>query len=1400
MAIPGIILPLTTSNSEGFKSESDASTTQTRVVHAACSAADPIAFASWGFGLFDEKNTEIHDLKSEDPAFGVVLGCADGSIFLYHPSSGERSDAALIIETAISSSHLAQPQSRYAWSPAKLNSPRSSSPSSRAAGAPLSLSKSRVVSGLSKEQVEAPKNYVDFEEEQEKLKDMIHDRAVKDKTLLGSLKGNASREINLDKPSNLSPFNSSVAVKEDTLQAPTHSPSFSESSSPSSPPSPIILPTAGSSPRPPLSLSLKAHIFPKTVGFGHSVTDVKFIEEGRYFLCLQESGFLSFFDSKCGSCISIANVDSPPVSSQTLDGKRSSPIHVCWKWKYLHVTERREKWFIVACASPDADSVADDENVQDKSRLCVFELRNLQELEFGEVLLEKAGDFEIEGAAEAVGSFSIDFTSDIITVCYISITSTLVLQDVRIQRAVPAVPEPPSGGDSAGTSSGPLSLPNPFKALTSKTLEQPLISDKPSCASRIELADSKEVGSIPLPGILCRLQAREFGGNLFGAVWSEQELLVFCYDSGLLRILCNMPLINVNDLLWHDRDTFSVVYENRAEYYMLQDVDHDGDPISAPSETLHPPARAELILCSDMTASPLQCIATSSLILSTRLSSKGFRRLELHTLADPQQSKKSKGRYLWSASGAPITYGAGTAHITTVLPLELNEFIIGYSDGAIARTTFSDMVTPKTGGEKYPRSNEGLEAKIVSLHLIVSNRTKQQELIGGGDDGAIAAWDPRTLKLRARWIVFTSPLAQVIELRDENVGRLRDCALCISEDGTIAVVVIDGLELLYLIPGSGAHLKRICLGEDNLLLIFSDGRARLWDVKTREFWRSMDVLKADGLLEQGGWFEASVGERVPAFTQSGLAQLPSPTSTLDSAACVLLDVEKCVGAFGRDNEKMSTATLDSVRAFLSALLIPGLDANIDQLVREKLHVSTSTAISGIFNSQSSLSWFCLSTAKDIWKASSEVSASRLISIVVLLRVFLNYEAFEVAASAIAAFYTTSLPDHIGESYQSPNLAFLAHWWWESPVAEIRQTARMLFEAEVARLSEGKITSLIDRWQHRLPCVLPDGDKQSASAASALFLCANIAVERFNLLTASILTDISKSLTIYLNDETSPHRVMAIDLCSRGFQVWQHYFDAMDALRSLISLATSSRKESISLRNPGTQARLAVLQIASSNTPLFMTTLSLDILNPRSVEYSKSVMQLLAFLIRKKPLVLYPSLPRLIEAVVKSLDPSSSAGREAVLESATEILGQVVRSFPTVDFHTATQRLALGTSEGAVIMYDLKTATRLYVLDGHRKRLAAISFSPDGRRLVTLSLEECVVLVWKVGSSISSFFHPGAPPRQGHSGSDPFKTFNFNIGDEANMTVAATLEWVTIDWPAERSVRIRIRDSTLTFTT
>ena len=161
---------------------------------------------------------------------------------------------------------------------------------------------------------------------------------------------------------------------------------------------------------------------------------------------------------------------------------------------------------------------------------------------------------------------------------------------------------------------------------------------------------------------------------------------------------------------------------------------------------------------------------------------------------------------------------------------------------------------------------------------------------------------------------------------------------------------------------------------------------------------------------------------------------------------------------------------------------------------------------------------------------------------------------------------------------------------------------------------------------------PQASRESEVAALSFLLCGSIAAEKFSLLSVkfvlpllnafkclfwlSALTDITKSLTLYLHDEDSNHRVLAIDICSKGFHVWQRYIDSMEILRALFTLATNVRKDSISVQNVAAQARTAVLTLATNHTALFMSTLCLDVLNPPSLEHRRSVMQIIAFLIRK----------------------------------------------------------------------------------------------------------------------------------------------------------------------------------------
>ena len=74
--------------------------------------------------------------------------------------------------------------------------------------------------------------------------------------------------------------------------------------------------------------------------------------------------------------------------------------------------------------------------------------------------------------------------------------------------------------------------------------------------------------------------------------------------------------------------------------------------------------------------------------------------------------------------------------------------------------------------------------------------------------------------LRARWTIFLTPLAHVVQLPDVKGTPLRGCALCVAVDGTIAVVAVDSLEMCVDICPStyleadgvpqGVHDPRFC--------------------------------------------------------------------------------------------------------------------------------------------------------------------------------------------------------------------------------------------------------------------------------------------------------------------------------------------------------------------------------------------------------------------------------------------------------------------------------------------------------------------------------------------------------------------------------------------------------------
>ncbi|THH17275.1 hypothetical protein EW146_g3520 [Bondarzewia mesenterica] len=1369
------------------------------LVDQACSDAQAVCITSW----VRDPGRPISSIQAGlESVGGAAIGCDNGTVFLFRRSIGSAPYPLVEIDSTPSSrptSPAPVHSSRRSFSHSRSSTPSSLSP----ALSPFTMSHwARSVSGVSTEQVQAPKNYVDFDDEPEKLKEYlksgVREKSVTDR-LIPSFDKGVTFEKSMASPPILPSSPSTIRLTDaKSLLSATQSPALTARSI-SSPPSPSLLPSSVPSR---YSLILERHIFPPRFGEGCTVTGLETINHGRHVMCLQRNGDLSIISIADGSCCASIRIPAsyfaPPIGANDIENPRG-----VWIWTRLNIFDDGESIIIMTCATMDESAVpqmsfdSDDNGQQQGSRVTLLEIRKGFELDTEETRIEKVGEWFIDASADCITALSHPDGS--FTLCYMDLFRQFMVQRLRIT-AHASVPGTTQLREDSTAANLALTF-NPFKPKVHQNAGEAHVNE--GSAGRIELESPVVAGEIPSEWGHKGLRVVKFESQLCGFVWSDHEFIAFQYNHMSLDCLCTMPCENVRDMVWIGHDTFAATYPERVDIVKLTFVDANNDQINDNSvhAMLHPQLVSSVSVANQQA---LQVISAYE-VLTTSISKKGRRRLEIYKAAPENTPSGPPATVIWKAFHKNQSI-APAKHVTYMLPLELNLVVLGYSDGTIESLPLKDMANVEAHAISRKSSDIALNGFIVDLHVVQNSRTTDRVIIGGADDGSVAIWALNSLKLLARWTIFITPLVDVVQVNQDRGGPLRGCTLCVSLDGTIAVIAIDEYQFLYVVPGSQAALNRICVGGDNLLLMYANARTRLWDAKTKEFWRSMSLDKAEEMLGQGGWTEVPLDHQMHSL-HGGFASLGSKMQGIDAANTLLVDLEPLLtqavslsrSASDDEQEKLhALTTLDGLRALLGALLTPGLNSEIDLLCTDKFKLPRASKK----HSNGSTSLTVCDSPQSAWCISAEASAAHAIAIVSILRTLNHFEDVADDTNTIIAILAASL-SQIGNPYYSPSLPFLARWWFEAS-AELRSAARTLFDAGVANMSVEETISLVERWQHHLPCLQPDAERKLPRVAMALFLCGYIATEKYNLLSTNALNDISKSIMIYLHDDDVSYKLLAIDLCSRGFHIWQQYVDAMEMLRSLFTLATNSRKESISSQNAGPQARLAVLQIATHSTALFMTTLSLDILHPRDLDHRKSVMQLMAFLIKKvlvlvcilgqllkqsqKPLVIYPNLPRLIEAVVKSLDPNSNSNREAVLDTATEILGHVVKTFPTVDFHMGSQRLAVGTIEGAIIMYDLKTATRLYVLECHKKRLAACSFSPDGRRLVTVSLEEGLVLVWKVGSSFTSFFNPGAPPRQGHAGSEPYKSLKFNVGDEANMSVEDTLQAVRFEWAAERSTR------------
>jgi len=225
------------------------------------------------------------------------------------------------------------------------------------------------------------------------------------------------------------------------------------------------------------------------------------------------------------------------------------------------------------------------------------------------------------------------------------------------------------------------------------------------------------------------------------------------------------------------------------------------------------------------------------------------------------------------------------------------------------------------------------------------------------------------------------------------------------------------------------------------------------------------------------------------------------------------------------------------------------------------------------------------------------------------------------------------------------------------------------------------------------------------------------------------------LDLLFSEQSTKLRIAGVELLGKGFATWSQYIENVgEIIQKLFYLSITKGIQTLR-----STAHHALMLIGAQKTELFLDTFD-EIMNESDSNpevHSHALMEIDA-LVRKHPASVIIFLPRLVETIVHSLDPNVPHLRDSCLKPATQLVQDMVRKYPLVAFHQTTQRLAVGGGI-TIQIYDLISATRWHVLEGHEQTIGAISFSETGQRLCSYSINDGVVKLWKKSSGLFAGF-------------------------------------------------------------
>lgn len=126
---------------------------------------------------------------------------------------------------------------------------------------------------------------------------------------------------------------------------------------------------------------------------------------------------------------------------------------------------------------------------------------------------------------------------------------------------------------------------------------------------------------------------------------------------------------------------------------------------------------------------------------------------------------------------------------------------------------------------------------------------------------------------------------------------------------------------------------------------------------------------------------------------------------------------------------------------------------------------------------------------------------------------------------------------------------------------------------------------------------------------------------------------------------------------------------------------------------------------------------------------------LIFKDRNHNLVQY--LPIVTNQIMRLMSPQNKELKSICIENSKKVLSHLIINYPMIAFHSNMQKLAVGSVDGKIFIYDMSTGNMWKNLTAHNTQVSAVIFDSTGNSIISYSAQEHLLKCWKIG--LTNFF-------------------------------------------------------------